>query len=50
MNKEYEVEVTLLVTAEDDNDAYTQISDSGLASGAVIGTVQVLSLGTLEEA
>jgi hypothetical protein len=45
---EYECQVSLLVTAEDENDAYSQISDSGISSGALIGTVLILSLDPLE--
>lgn len=46
---EYEFEAQFLVTAEDETDAYTQISDSGIASDALIGTVLVLSLDNVEE-
>jgi hypothetical protein len=45
---EYECQATLLVTAEDENDAYSQISDSGISSGALIGTVLVMNLDPLE--
>lgn len=45
---EYECQATLLVTAEDETDAYSQVSDSGIASGSLIGTVLVLSLDSLE--
>lgn len=47
--KKYECGVTLLITAEDENDAYSQISDSGISSGALIGTCLVLSLDNVEE-
>lgn len=45
---EYVCQISLLVTAEDEADAYTQISDSGISSGALIGTVLVESLDDVE--
>ena len=49
MAKEYEFDVTMLVTAEDEHDAYSQISDAGLSSGAMIGTLLVISVDTLDD-
>ncbi len=47
--KEYDFQVSMMVTAENVNDAYAQISDSGLSSGALIGTVVVMSLDPLDD-
>ena len=44
---EFTFTVEMLVTARDKNDAYSQISDSGISSGALIGTVLVLGLDVL---
>ncbi len=37
------------VTAESENDAYAQVSDSGISSGTLIGTVLIMNLGLLED-
>lgn len=49
MTREYDFAVNMMVTAENASDAYGQISDSGLSSGALIGTVLVMSLDPLDE-
>lgn len=46
---EYEFDARFLVTAENESDAYSQVSDSGLSSGALVGTVMVLTLDPLDE-
>lgn len=47
--RQYICEATLMVTAADENDAYAQISDSGISADALVGTVLVLSLDPLRE-
>jgi hypothetical protein len=49
VTREYDFAVNMMVTSESAADAYAQISDSGISSGALIGTVLVMSLDPLDE-